>query len=95
MSPQSRRRSQAGNSASPNALFEELLHGARELLAVRSPLDAELLVSDLLGTWWPQRHHTIGGAGIERLVGEGLVDYAAQQGSPAVPRSLPGTIPAS
>jgi hypothetical protein len=90
VSPQSRRRSQAGNSASPNALFEELLHGARELLAVRSPLDAELLVSDLLGTWWPQRHHTIGGAGIERLVGEGLVDYAAQQGSPAALALLSG-----
>ena len=90
MSPQSRRRSQAGNGAPPNALFEELLHGARELLAVRSPLDAELLVSDLLGTWWPQRHHTIGGAGIEQLVGEGLVDYAARQGSPAALALLSG-----
>src|ERR1700761_564608 len=90
VSPQSRRRSQAGSSAVPNALFEELLHGARELLAVRSPLDAELLVSDLLGTWWPQRHHTVGGAGVERLVGEGLVDYAAQQHSPAALALLSG-----
>src|SRR5580692_4414603 len=40
------------------------------------------MVSDLLGTWWPQRHHTIGGAGIEQLIGEGLVGYAAQQRSP-------------
>jgi hypothetical protein len=90
VSPQSRRRSQAGNSASPNALFEELLHGARELLAVRSPLDAELLVSDLLGTWWPQRHHTIGGTGVEQLVGEGLVDHAARQRSSAALALLSG-----
>jgi len=90
VSPQSRRRSQPGSSAPPNALFEELLHGARELLAVRSPLDAELLVSDLLGTWWPQRHHTVGGVGVEQLVGEGLVDYAARQGSPAALALLSG-----
>ncbi|MBV9383426.1 MAG: hypothetical protein JO242_22535, partial [Streptosporangiaceae bacterium] len=37
----------AGNP--PNALFREMLHAARELLAVRSPLDAELMVSELLG----------------------------------------------
>ncbi len=90
MSPQSRRPSQAGGGAPPNALFDELLHGARELLAVRSPLDAELLVSDLLGTWWPQRHHTIGGTGIEQLIGEGLVEYAAQQRSPAALALLSG-----
>ncbi|HEX3960949.1 MAG TPA: hypothetical protein VHZ03_30745 [Trebonia sp.] len=89
MSPQSRRR-QVGASAPPNALFDELLHAARELLAVRSPLDAELLVSDLLGTWWPQRHHTIGGAGIEQLIGEGLVGYAAQRRSPAALALLSG-----
>jgi hypothetical protein len=90
VSPQSRRRSQSAGGASPNALFDELLHGARELLAVRSPLDAELLVSDLLGTWWPQRHHTIAGTGIEQLVGDGLVEYAAQQGSPAALALLSG-----
>ena len=90
MSPQSRRRSQAVGSAPPNALFDELLHGARELLAVRSPLDAELIVSDLLGTWWPQRHHTIGGTGIEQLVGEGLVEYAAAKGSSAALALLSG-----
>jgi hypothetical protein len=90
VSPQSRRRNQAGSGASPNALFDELLHGARELLAVRSPLDAELLVSDLLGTWWPQRHHTIGGTGVEQLIGEGLVEYAAQQHSPAALALLSG-----
>ena len=90
MSPQSRRHGEAGNVAPPNALFDEFLHAARELLAVRSPLDAELLVSDLLGTWWPQRHHTIGGAGVEQLVGEGLVEYAAGQRSPAALALLSG-----
>jgi hypothetical protein len=90
VSPQSRRRSQVGGGAPPNALFDELLHAARELLAVRSPLDAELMVSDLLGTWWPQRHHSIGGAGIEQLIGEGLVDYAAKQRSPAALALLSG-----
>jgi hypothetical protein len=74
----------------PSALFDELLQGARELLAVRSPLDAELLVSDLLGTWWPQRHHTVGGTGLEQLIGEGLVEHAARQGSPAALALLSG-----
>ncbi len=90
MSPQSRRRSPAGGGAPPNALFRELLRAARELLAVRSPLDAELMVSDLLGTWWPQRHHTAGGAGVEQVVGEGLVEYAAGQPSPAALALLSG-----
>jgi len=90
VSPQSRRRSQAGSVAPPNALFRELLHAARELLAVRSPLDAELMVSELLGTWWAQRHHSAGGAGVEKLVGEGLVEYAAEQRSPAALALLSG-----
>jgi hypothetical protein len=90
VSPQSRRRSQAGSGAPPNALFRELLHAARELLAVRSPLDAELMVSELLGTWWPQRHHTAGGAGVEQVVGEGLVEYAAARPSPAALALLSG-----
>jgi hypothetical protein len=90
VSPQSRRRSPAGGGAPPNALFRELLQAARELLAVRSPLDAELMVSELLGTWWPQRHHTAGGAGVEQVVGEGLVEYAAGQPSPAALALLSG-----
>src|SRR5580692_1717624 len=79
----------------PNALFAEMLRAARELLAVRSPLDAELMVSELLGTWWG--HHAAGSArgarrraGIEELVGEGLVRYAAEQGSPAALALLSG-----
>jgi hypothetical protein len=102
VSPQSRRRSQppggsggAGGSGRaagnpPNALFRELLHAARELLAVRSPLDAELMVSELLGTWWGQRHRNTAGAGVEQLVGEGLVEYAAGQRSPAALALLSG-----
>ena len=45
----------AGVTPPPNALFAEMLRAARELLAVRSPLDAELMVSEILGTWWGQR----------------------------------------
>ncbi len=74
-----------------------MLRAARELLAVRSPLDAELMVSELLGTWWGQRLARPGGrqarrrrADVEELVGEGLVAYAAQQGSPAALALLSG-----
>jgi hypothetical protein len=77
----------------PNALFAEMLRAARELLAVRSPLDAELMVSELLGTWWGQQGRRRGArrrADIEELVGEGLVGYAAEQGSPAALALLSG-----
>jgi hypothetical protein len=74
-----------------------MLRAARELLAVRSPLDAELMVSELLGTWWGQRPGRTGlrevrrrRADIEELVGEGLVAYAAEQGSPAALALLSG-----
>ncbi len=87
----------AGLAAPPNALFAEMLRAARELLAVRSPLDAELMVSELLGTWWGQRPGKAGlrnarrrRADIEELVGEGLVSYAAEQGSPAALALLSG-----
>lgn len=83
----------------PNALFAEMLRAARELLAVRSPLDAELMVSELLGTWWRQQPGRDGRnrraparrrTDVEELVGEGLVDYAAEQGSPAALALLSG-----
>ncbi len=100
MSPQSRRRQPSGGSGSgqrrsaaappPNALFAELLRAARELLAVRSPLDAELMVSELLGTWWGQRGGGRRAATVEQLVGEGLVDYAGAQRSPAALALLSG-----
>ena len=74
-----------------------MLRAARELLAVRSPLDAELMVSELLGTWWGQRARARARgasrrrrADIEELVGEGLVAYAAEQGSPAALALLSG-----
>ena len=70
-----------------------MLRAARELLAVRSPLDAELMVSELLGTWWGQGDPQAGRRGradVEELVGEGLVGYAAQQKSPAALALLSG-----
>jgi hypothetical protein len=93
VSPQSRRSQPpavppAGAAPPPNALFAEMLRAARELLAVRSPLDAELMVSELLGTWWGQR--SVRGTGVEQLIGEGLVDYAAGQRSPAALALLSG-----
>ncbi|MFI5062443.1 MAG: hypothetical protein ACHP9Z_00475 [Streptosporangiales bacterium] len=77
------------SAAPPNALFAEMLRAARELLAVRSPLDAELMVSELLGTWWGERSPRAGGD-VEELVGEGLVSYAGQQRSPAALALLSG-----
>ncbi|MGP8000330.1 MAG: hypothetical protein ACLPKI_23875 [Streptosporangiaceae bacterium] len=76
--------------APPNALFAEMLRAARELLAVRSPLDAELMVSELLGTWWGERPPRSTRGDVEELVGEGLVGYAAQQRSPAALALLSG-----
>ncbi|HEY3906328.1 MAG TPA: hypothetical protein VGM14_20625 [Streptosporangiaceae bacterium] len=73
-----------------------MLRAARELLAVRSPLDAELMVSELLGTWWRQPGQRTGRsrgrrrAEVEEVVGEGLVEYAADQGSPAALALLSG-----
>jgi hypothetical protein len=100
VSPQSRRSQSPGGSSSgqhrgaavppPNALFAELLRAARELLAVRSPLDAELMVSELLGTWWGQRGGGRRAATVEQLVGEGLIDYAGGQRSPAALALLSG-----
>jgi hypothetical protein len=81
-----------------HALFAEMLRAARELLAVRSPLDAELMVSELLGTWWRQQPGRGARNGlavrratdVEQLVGEGLVGYAADQASPAALALLSG-----
>jgi hypothetical protein len=68
-----------------------MLRAARELLAVRSPLDAELMVSELLGTWWGQRApRSQAGTDIEELIGEGLVAYAAGHETPAALALLSG-----
>jgi hypothetical protein len=57
-----------------------MLRAARELLAVRSPLDAELIVSELLGTWWGEKEpgSKARSADLEELLGEGLVAYSAE-----------------
>jgi hypothetical protein len=48
------------------------------------------MVSELLGTWWGQRRDNARGADVERLVGEGLVDFAARRSSPAALALLSG-----
>ncbi|GAA3127614.1 hypothetical protein GCM10017600_54630 [Streptosporangium carneum] len=75
-----RHRRDPRESQSPDEVFAEMLLAARELLAVRSPLDAELMVSDMVGAWWGRR---LRGGDAEQVLGEGLVDYAAKAGSPA------------
>ncbi|WP_344589604.1 hypothetical protein [Actinomadura vinacea] len=64
-----------------------MLRHARELLAVRSPLDAELIVSEILGSWWGRR---VPGGDVEEVIGEALVDYAADVGTPAALALLTG-----
>jgi hypothetical protein len=71
----------------PDAVFVEMLRAARELLAVRSPLDAELIVSEMLGTWWGKR---VVHADVEELVGEALVEHAAKARTPAALALLTG-----
>jgi hypothetical protein len=82
VSTQSRRRDDA-TQAPPSALFAEMLRAARELLAVRSPLDAELMVSELLGTWWGR---TLPPAGAKR--GDSAIPASAS--SSAVPTGPAG-----
>jgi hypothetical protein len=48
------------------------------------------MVSELLGTWWGQRGGGRRAATVEQLVGEGLVDYAGAQHSPAALALLSG-----
>ena len=68
-----------------------MLRASRELLAVRSPLDAELMVSELLGTWWGEGEPgSPSGADLDELIGEGLVEYARQHQSPAALALLSG-----
>ena len=69
-----------------------MLRASRELLAVRSPLDAELMVSELLGTWWGEREpgSPAGSADLDEVIGEGLVEYARRHESPAALALLSG-----
>ncbi|WP_165966813.1 hypothetical protein [Actinomadura sp. 7K507] len=64
-----------------------MLQHARELLAVRSPLDAELIVSEILGAWWG---HRIPEGDVEEVIGEALIDYAGTAGTPAALALLTG-----
>ncbi|RCV56999.1 hypothetical protein [Marinitenerispora sediminis] len=64
-----------------------MLRAARALLAMRHPLDAELVVSELLGAWWGQR---VPGIDVGRLLGEGLVRYASSAATPAALALLAG-----
>ncbi|MDL4775136.1 hypothetical protein [Actinomadura xylanilytica] len=64
-----------------------MLRHARELLAVRSPLDAELIVSEILGSWWG---HRVAGGDVEQVIGESLVDHARHAGTPAALALLTG-----
>nr|WP_253873833.1 hypothetical protein [Actinomadura rupiterrae] len=64
-----------------------MLRHARELLAVRSPLDAELIVSEILGSWWGRR---AADGDVEEVVGEALVAHAGRVGSPAALALLTG-----
>ncbi|WP_461000759.1 hypothetical protein [Streptomonospora sediminis] len=57
-----------------------MLRAARTLLATRDPLDAEVGVSEMLGSWWGRR---VPGVDIERVLGEGLIAHAAASGTPA------------
>ncbi|MFC4869888.1 MULTISPECIES: hypothetical protein [Streptomonospora] len=57
-----------------------MLRAARALLATRDPLDAEIGVSEMLGSWWGRR---VPGVDVERLLGDGLVAHAQASGSAA------------
>ncbi|RAY10893.1 hypothetical protein DPM19_33270 [Actinomadura craniellae] len=64
-----------------------MLRHARELLAVRSPLDAELMVSEIFGSWWGQR---LDNGDVDELIGEPLAGHAAKAGTPAALALLTG-----
>ncbi|WP_184583852.1 hypothetical protein [Lipingzhangella halophila] len=57
-----------------------MLRAARALLAMRHPLDVELGVSEMLGSWWGQR---VPGVDVDRLLSEGLVAHATKAGTSA------------
>lgn len=85
------RRGPAGSRKPPSgevsSIFNGMLRHARELLAVRSPLDAELIVSEIVGSWWGQR---VGSGDVEEVIGEALVEHAARAGTPAALALLTG-----
>ncbi|MDX6739896.1 hypothetical protein [Actinocorallia sp. A-T 12471] len=70
-----------------SGIFDDMLVHARELLAVRSPLDAELIVSEILGAWYGGRS---GQGDLEKAVGEALLDHAIHSATPAALALLSG-----
>lgn len=91
VSPRSRPRPPGGKAQPPSdeifAIFDDMLLHARELLAVRSPLDAELIVSEILGAWYGRN---LGSDDVEEIVGEALMEHAARKGTPAALALLAG-----
>ncbi|MGH3319310.1 MAG: hypothetical protein ACRDN9_03855 [Streptosporangiaceae bacterium] len=81
------RHSTRGRAPPPEPLLRDLLDAARGLLAIRSPLDAELLVSELFGTWWGLSPDA---ADVERVFGDALVDYTTRARTPAALALLTG-----
>ena len=70
-----------------SGIFDDMLLHARELLAVRSPLDAELIVSRILGAWYGGRS---GDGDVEEVIGEALMEHAAHRATPAALALLAG-----
>ncbi|WP_344102677.1 hypothetical protein [Nocardiopsis rhodophaea] len=60
-----------------------MLRAARALLAMRHPLDAEIGVSEMLGSWWGLTIPGTPGLDVERRLGEGLVAHARSSGTAA------------
>ncbi|ASU83117.1 hypothetical protein CDO52_10280 [Nocardiopsis gilva YIM 90087] len=60
-----------------------MLRAARALLAMRHPLDAEIGVSEMLGSWWGATIPGTPGPDVDRRLGEGLVAHAASSGTAA------------
>ncbi|MDS1271275.1 hypothetical protein RIF23_13310 [Lipingzhangella sp. LS1_29] len=64
-----------------------MLRAARSLLALRHPLDTELAISELLGAWWGQQ---VPDGDVERIIGEGLIQHAADSATSAACALLSG-----
>ncbi|MGH3327448.1 MAG: plasmid pRiA4b ORF-3 family protein [Streptomycetales bacterium] len=91
MSPKSQGRRKSGQKASKprgrpgspaqrslTGLFRDLLRDLPALPPTAEPLDAELMVSALVGTWWGQLPP---GEDPDRIFGEELITYAGGQSS--------------
>ncbi|NMH99650.1 DUF1841 family protein [Pseudonocardia acidicola] len=61
-------------------MFAQFLRDAGELTRITDPLDAELFVSGLVGTWWNAL--PAGAEDADVVIGGPLVDYAARRRTP-------------